>query len=385
MVRGPTVSVLIPTFNRSRMLGDCVQSVLDQTCPAIQVIVIDDGSTDDTSESVKRFGSRVTYLRKENGGKPAALNLAMPKVVGDLVWIFDDDDVALPNSVERRLRAFESNPKAGAVVSNHIWGDTDSAGRICRTSPHTWPNVCEQNFLLQLMRSCFVTLQGALVRTSCYREVGPFREEFLASEDYEMLIRLARRYPIVLLNEPTFIFRRHAGVRGPAHRRYSAYERQRVFARFDRLLGEQLRRDAPLRDFLTPPVPGPLSSTQQRTATVARMSVMASKGLWWALIDDATAFADFVDRGVGGYDITPSERAQIIGAAQAPYFALLVLSEPTQFVKRIVKLRSSPAGRAILRGFARGLLGVARWGAGGRRERRNALIVASRLAIASLM
>lgn len=380
-----SVSVLIPTYNRSQMLAECLQSVLQQSRPPSQVIVIDDGSTDDTAERVSKFGSSVTYVRQQNAGKPRALNRALPLVVGDLVWIFDDDDVALPTSIERRLRALEENPEAGMVVSNHVWGESGPEARITTTGSHSWPRVSAADFLLRLMHGCFTTLQGALVRTTCYREVGPFREELVTSEDYEMLVRVARQYPTVLLDEPTFIFRRHSGTRGPAGLRYAAQDRQKVFARFDRVLGQRIREDVPLGDFLAPPVRTELSPGQERMALVARMSVMASKGLYSEMLDDALAYAGLVDQGAGGGVITSEERDLIIGAAQEPYFVLGLLEERNNFVTAASRLRSSRTGREMLRWFARGLFGVARWPSSGVLERRTALTVATLLIVESFI
>jgi hypothetical protein len=115
------------------------------------------------------------------------------------------------------------------------------------------------------------------------------------------------------------------------------------------------------------------------------MSVMASKGLWSEMLEDAAAYVNLVNCGVGGREIMPIERGQIIGAAQARYFALSVLTEPAEFVDAAARMRSSSTGRTILRWLARGLLGVARWGTGGARERCKALFLAARLAMKALL
>src|SRR3954471_14240389 len=99
------VSIVIPTYNRARYLRECLESVLSQTVPPLEVIVIDDGSEDETCSTVAAFGAPVRYVWKENGGKPRALNFAIPQVQGEFVWMFDDDDVALPHAIETRARA----------------------------------------------------------------------------------------------------------------------------------------------------------------------------------------------------------------------------------------------------------------------------------------
>ncbi len=197
------VSVLISTFNRGVMLEECLDSVLDQTLAPHQVVVIDDGSTDGTAERVKKYSSRVQYMRKGNGGKASALNAGMPLVTGDFVWFFDDDDVALPTSIADRVAVLLGNPTAGLVLARHYWGTTSANGRIEAQSETQWPDINQSNILLTMMRGCFTMLQATLIRTDCMRTVGPFREELLRSQDYDMLVRLVRRFPVAsLLSDP---------------------------------------------------------------------------------------------------------------------------------------------------------------------------------------
>lgn len=372
------VSVLISTYNRAAMLEESLASVLDQTVAPCQVIVIDDGSTDDTAQRVARFGSRVEYQYKDNAGKSSALNTAMPRVTGDFVWVFDDDDVALPTSIETRLRALQANPEAGVVFSRHRWGASRADGRIEAQEEITWPVVDESNLLLTLMRGCFTTLQGALARTESYRAAGPFREELLRSQDYDMLIRLARCGGVALLDEPTFIFRRHDGQRGPTALRHAVTERERHWARYDGMLGRALRHEAGLGEFLTPPLRGELTTAQRREAMLNRMSVMASKGLPSEFIDDAVAFAEQVRSARS--EVTAGERAVAKAVLQYRYFLFNVMPEHADFLTRARVLGRTPQGRTLLRAFARGLLGLARWDGVSSQERLHTLQLALQLA-----
>jgi hypothetical protein len=375
------VSVLIATYNRGEMLDECIESVLRQTHAPHQVLVIDDGSTDDTPARIARYGESVASLRLVNGGKSRALNAAMPHVTGDFVWIFDDDDVALPTSIADRLAVFE--PQAGAVFSKHFWGCSGESGRIERGELIKWPEVNASNVGLTMMRGCFTTLQGALVRTQCYREVGPFREELLRSQDYDMLIRLVRRFPVVLLREPTFVFRRHSGQRGGAQVQHAAAERDRVWAKYDAMVGRRLRQDAVLGEFLVPSVHGGLTPAQERAATLNRLSVMASKGIGDAMLEDAAQLVSIMQRD-GPSHLTPGERELLVGAAQQTYFLHNTLSDPLRFAHEARSLGRTRSGRAILRAFARGLFGVAWWGLHDFRRRGQAVRLAVRLLAASV-
>ena len=103
----PTVTVIVPTFNREKFLPECIDSLLRQTVMPDQILIVDDGSTDGTGTVASSFPAPVEYYRKENGGKSTALNFALKHCTGDFVWIFDDDDIAHPTALERFLAAFE--------------------------------------------------------------------------------------------------------------------------------------------------------------------------------------------------------------------------------------------------------------------------------------
>jgi hypothetical protein len=373
------VAVIVPTYNRADMLRQCLESLLGQTLPLSQIIVVDDGSTDHTVQCVRSFGSAVSYLHQVNGGKPKALNLALPLVDADYVWIFDDDDIALPSSVELRVTALQRHPHAGFVVTNHLLGKAD--GEVLKTAGRArWPTI-DGDFFLQLMLGCFVTLQSVLVRTACYRQVGGFDENLRTSEDYEMLLRLARRFPVVLLDEPTFIFRQHEGTRGQAAARYGAGEREQRFAQHDAIVGRRLRAELSLGDYLAPRKRGPLGVPETAQALINRMSVMASKGLASELLEDALAFAEI---DAGAERLRDHERRQLVRAVQHRYFLLALLAQGSRFLHDAQVVAATARGRSMLRCFARGLVGLARWSAGTGAERFSLLAIASRLAALSL-
>jgi len=342
------------------------------------VIVVDDGSTDDTEQRVAKFGPRVQYIYQENRGKAHALNTALARATGEFVWLFDDDDVALPTAIASRVGVMDATPGAEMVLSKHYWGASGSDGRIEVREKATWPAIDGTNLLFTLMRGCFTSLQGALVRAECYRRVGPFRDELLRSQDYEMLIRLVRCCRVVLLDRPTFVVRRHDGERGPASIRHSEVAKEQHWARYDAMIGQGLRQEAALGEYLTPAVGGALTLAQTRDALLNRMSVMASKGLGREFVDDAIAFADASDdRQVV---LTPEQRLTAVAAVQQRYFLLNVVPRPAELLRRARALAQRPLGRPLLRAFVRGLLGLANWGARSARQRGEVLRLAGQLA-----
>jgi len=116
-VSTPIVTVLITTYNYGRFLEEAIDSVLTQVFPqeAVQIVVVDDGSTDDTAERVKRYGSKIEYFYQANGGQASALNLGISKAQGEILVLLDADDIFLPGKLARVAEAFVQNPKVGMV------------------------------------------------------------------------------------------------------------------------------------------------------------------------------------------------------------------------------------------------------------------------------
>src|SRR5271170_3693152 len=113
----PRVTVLIDTYNYGRFIGEAIESVLAQDFPAeqMEILVVDDGSTDDTAERVKPFAARVQYHYKTNGGQGSALNTGVEKASGEIIILLDADDYWLPGKIRRVVETFEANPGAGMV------------------------------------------------------------------------------------------------------------------------------------------------------------------------------------------------------------------------------------------------------------------------------
>ena len=116
--RTPRVSILIDTFNYGHFIEEAVESVLAQNFPTCEreILVVDDGSTDDTPERLKKFGHAITYLRKPNGGQASAFNLGLRFARGKYVALLDADDYWLPGKLPRIVEEFEKHPGAGMVL-----------------------------------------------------------------------------------------------------------------------------------------------------------------------------------------------------------------------------------------------------------------------------
>jgi ABC-2 type transport system permease protein/lipopolysaccharide transport system permease protein len=160
-VSASTVSVVIPTHDRAALLGAAVESVLAQTHPAVEIVVVDDGSTDDTPTVARAFGTRVTYVRQENQGVEAARRHGLAVSNGRYVSFLDDDDVLLPSKLARQAAVLDARPDLGVVHCRYHYVDPE--GRHLETvGPQP-----EGDVLAKLVWGCFPWSGGPLVRREC--------------------------------------------------------------------------------------------------------------------------------------------------------------------------------------------------------------------------
>jgi glycosyltransferase involved in cell wall biosynthesis len=282
----PKVTVLIPTFNRAHFLAQCLDSVLGQTIPPAQVIVINDGSTDNTREVLTPYMDRIEYVEKENGGKSAALNVGLGLVKGDYVWIVDDDNVAFPDAIERLVAPLERDPRIGFSYSGYVVATTrQQDNRIEPQREVEMPDYPKEEIFIRLLEENFVPCP--LVRSVCYREIGPYREDLVRSQDYEMALRLARRFWGTRVQGMTFYYRQHAGLRGNAANRFSEADNLRKWREYDQRIFRQLRGELELSDYLPAELRvQPLGPSERRRAYLKRMAVMIGKGIFDDMLCD---------------------------------------------------------------------------------------------------
>jgi len=289
------VTVIVPTFNRAHCIQECIDSLLAQTHPAIEILVIDDGSEDTTKDVIQAYGDDVTYIYKDNGGKPSAVNLGLSLAKGNLIWLFDDDDVALSKAIESRIRALKDNPSAGFVYSPHYIGSSDKNGRIKKDRLYE-PSCNKSQFLYKLLKGCFFHLASTLVRIEAYQKIGGFDEELLSSEDYDVQIRLSREFSAAYCQSPSFIFRHHSGHRGAKSIRYSAKNRTKVFLHYDQVIGRKIYSSFKLDEYHRPEVKGEIipNKSWRECALLSRMVVMASKGCIDEMFMDLAAVLELI-------------------------------------------------------------------------------------------
>ncbi|HEX6122765.1 MAG TPA: glycosyltransferase family A protein, partial [Ktedonobacterales bacterium] len=189
-----TVSIIIPTYNRAELLGEAVQSALAQTYAAREILVVDDGSTDQTPAAAASFGAEIRYLQQANAGVETARNAGVAAATGEYLYFLDSDDVLRPRAVERLVAVLEAHPSAGMVYGTAE--EFDLSGHLMRliTPPYSrppgvWPGAEE---LAHLLLRSYIQTGALLARRSVFEAVGGFRPVFGGmAEDWDLYARMA--------------------------------------------------------------------------------------------------------------------------------------------------------------------------------------------------
>jgi len=190
---GPLVSVVIIAYNCAEYVGHAIQSVLEQTWTRLEVIVVDDGSTDATHAVVQGFSDpRVKYVRQENKGVPAARNEGVRHASGEFIAFLDCDDWWLPAKVEKQIARMAGHPEIGLVYSWAIRIDTSG------TEGDRFDSVVEGRALDRLLLgNCIAgSASSGMISRRAMETVGPFDESLRFAEDWEYWIRVASQFAV---------------------------------------------------------------------------------------------------------------------------------------------------------------------------------------------
>lgn len=200
------VSVIIPSYNRAAYLDAAIRSVRDQTCTDYEIIVVDDGSTDDTRAVVAGYGGRVQYIYQDHRGRcGAARDRGIREATGAFVAFLDSDDLWLPDKLQRQVAHAEQHPELGLIYCD-AWYFDDATG----CDLYRWQSRCrlEQGWVgPALLQNLFILMPAVLIRRAVLECVGLFGEW----PDVDFLLRVAARYQVGLVADPLARIRIHAG------------------------------------------------------------------------------------------------------------------------------------------------------------------------------
>ena len=203
----PLVSVIIPAFNSAKHLPCAIESALSQTYRNTQIIVIDDGSTDDTKNVIHTFIDKITYLRKNNGGPASARNYGIEKACGEYIAFLDADDYWLPEKLRDQVEFLALNPEL-KIVHTNAW-IIEETKTICPVFLNYKPssgNIFEELFLKNR-----INLLTVMLKRECFNIIKGFDEsrELIGLEDYELWLRMSLKFKIGYLDRILAVYRLH--------------------------------------------------------------------------------------------------------------------------------------------------------------------------------
>ena len=224
------ISVIIPTHNRASFLSEAISSVLGQdyfrrrdAARAFELLVIDDGSDDGTRDVVAEFGERVTYHAQPHRGVSAARNAGLELAKGEAIAFLDSDDLWLKQKIGVQMSFFKAFPDAKVSYTEEIW--VRNGARLNPHKKHAKPSGWIFDKVLPL---CLLSLSSCLFRRQVFDEAGGFDESLPVCEDYDLGIRIARRYPVHLIPAPLIVKR--GGHADQLSHKYWGMDRYRIQA-----------------------------------------------------------------------------------------------------------------------------------------------------------
>jgi glycosyltransferase involved in cell wall biosynthesis len=201
----PLVTVVIPCYNQAHFLGEAIESVLSQTYRNFEVIVVDDGSTDNTSEVASRYEG-VRLIWQENRGLAGARNRGLEEAKGEYVVFLDADDRLLPGALEAGLGCFEAHPECALVAGHCRFIDVDG---LLRAEPRPSQPIGSELYAALLERRYFVIPGTVMYRRAVIESVGAFDTSLKAAEDYDLYFRIAKMFPVYWHHEMVLEYRKH--------------------------------------------------------------------------------------------------------------------------------------------------------------------------------
>ena len=197
------VSVIIPVYNGEKYISEAIDSVLNQTYKDFEIIVIDDGSRDNTPKILKEYGDKIRWKSQEHKGQASALNEGINMAKGKYIAYLDADDVFLPERLEIEVKYLDAHPDVGLVYSDFYKIDKNGKiRRIIKSRP-------QDNFVL--LQINYITRIAVMHRRECLNEVGLFDESITGDDDWDMWIRISEKFKMGYIDKPLAKYRIHGG------------------------------------------------------------------------------------------------------------------------------------------------------------------------------
>lgn len=212
----PTVSVIIPTYNCEIYIAETLNSVLHQTFQDLELIVVDDGSTDRTRQIIASYGARVRLIAQTNSGVCAARNRGILEATGQYICLMDHDDYWFPEKLALQLEQMNQHPEVGLVYSTFAWWHPKAEDVF--PDPDFYKDESPASAIDDefsgwiyhlLLLDCWVLTSSALIRAEVFNKCGVFDESLPYSEDWDLWLRISREYPFIKLKKTLTLYRQH--------------------------------------------------------------------------------------------------------------------------------------------------------------------------------
>ena len=215
------ISVIVPTYNRVHQLPRALDSILCQSCSPKEIIVVDDGSTDETSALMTSEYPEIVFIQQQNTGVSSARNVGIKRASGDWIAFLDSDDEWLPEKLEIQMKALYENPGEKICHTNEIW---------IRNGKRVNPKKKHEKFggwiFQKCLPLCCISPSSVIIHKSIFKEIGLFDYSLPVCEDYDLWLRITARNPVLYIEKPFLI--KYGGHEDQLSKKYWGMDRFRI-------------------------------------------------------------------------------------------------------------------------------------------------------------
>jgi glycosyltransferase involved in cell wall biosynthesis len=202
------VSAIVPVYNCAQYVGKAIESILAQTYRAQEIIVVDDGSTDNTREALEPYKDSIIYVYQKNAGEPAARNTGIRHSTGEYIAYLDADDLWLPDKLQLQMEYFRTHPQCDLVYTDMMTFD-DQGIIECSVRSSRARVYSSGKIFPQLFRETLFGSGSVVLRKAAAEKAGGFDETFFVGSDYEMWLRMSRSFEFGYVDKPLLMYRQH--------------------------------------------------------------------------------------------------------------------------------------------------------------------------------
>ena len=221
--RQNSISVIIPVFNRVKLIARCINSVINQTYPVNEIIVVDDGSNDATYDLIRKNFPQVISIYQENKGVSNARNVGIQSAKSKWIAFLDSDDEWFPNKIEKQISLIKKNPLYKVCHSDEIWIRND-----VRVNPMKKHRKYGGDIYKKCLPLCVISPSSIIIHKDIFNDVGLFDKNLPVCEDYDLWLRICSKYEVLLLDQK--LVKKYGGHDDQLSKKYWGMDRYRVIA-----------------------------------------------------------------------------------------------------------------------------------------------------------